>query len=524
MAVSITCYGGVSEIGGNKFLVEDDELRLLLDFGIAFGRQQEYFNEFLRPRSTRGLLDPVALELIPPLEGLYRHDLTAPGFWERFNNQPQYRNLLADGRDRAVDAIFLSHAHLDHNGDVSYVDRDIPVFCSRVTAMITRALQCTGGTSLDREMIWINPRQFDNEGNCGSARAPYEARNYYFVDGPLSPDAAVLWQSSPGSKDLLAPRYEPDLPDRLGITYRQWPVDHSIPGATCYAVHTSAGWVAYTGDIRFHGCYGSNTRDCADGLADLHPEALLCEGTHIEDDKQVSEGEIVENALPLIRNASGKLVVADFGARNVERLQTFLRLAAETGRKLAVQPKDIYLLECISLADPGLFPDPWQLPALTVYADPKASQRIWERALRQKWIDRTVYPADVCTMPGKYILAWSLWDLNDLLDLQGIEGGIYIYSNSKAYDEEQAADLDRLRNWVKKMGLVLYGDPDDKDAVPLHSSGHASGPELVSFVKQVNPRCLIPVHTEHPLWWQSQLADTDIQILNPEVGIPLQVS
>jgi mRNA degradation ribonuclease J1/J2 len=77
---------------------------------------------------------------------------------------------------------------------------------------------------------------------------------------------------------------------------------------------------------------------------------------------------------------------------------------------------------------------------------------------------------------------------------------------------------------VKKMGLVLYGDPDGKDAVPLHSSGHASGPELVSFVKQVNPRFLIPVHTEHPLWWQSQLADTDIQILNPEVGIPLQVS
>ena len=52
-ATTITCYGGVNEIGGNKLLLEDGGARLFFDFGIAFGRQQQYFNEYLRPRAAR---------------------------------------------------------------------------------------------------------------------------------------------------------------------------------------------------------------------------------------------------------------------------------------------------------------------------------------------------------------------------------------------------------------------------------------------------------------------------------------
>ena len=33
MMVSLTCFGGVSEIGGNKTLLEDGNTRFLFDFG-----------------------------------------------------------------------------------------------------------------------------------------------------------------------------------------------------------------------------------------------------------------------------------------------------------------------------------------------------------------------------------------------------------------------------------------------------------------------------------------------------------
>ncbi len=76
MATRLTCYGGVDEIGGNKMLLETSGLRVLFDFGKAFGRYGAYFDGvFVKERVTRGLLDPLALGLVPALRGLLREDL-----------------------------------------------------------------------------------------------------------------------------------------------------------------------------------------------------------------------------------------------------------------------------------------------------------------------------------------------------------------------------------------------------------------------------------------------------------------
>ena len=159
---------------------------------------------------------------------------------------------------------------------------------------------------------------------------------------------------------------------------RWWPVDHSIPGAVGYAIHTSAGWVAYTGDIRFHGRQRAATQRFAEALADLHPIALICEGTHPELDMAsptVGEDEIITNALPVLHRYEGKLVIADFAPRNIERLLSFCELAQQTGRILLAQPKDIYLMRAMCLADPDSCPAPEALPTIAMYADPKAAPR-----------------------------------------------------------------------------------------------------------------------------------------------------
>jgi ribonuclease J len=524
MSTRITCYGAVGKIGGNKFLVEDGGARLLLDFGIDFDQAGQYYNELLRPRPARGLLDPLALGLIPPLEGLYRRDLELPDLWARMRGSAGYRNLERSGGLTAVDAVLLSHAHLDHNGDVSYLDERIPIVCTRTSGAIARAMQVTGQTSLEREMAYASPR-VDKGGILGSGEA-YRLRPFLFLEGGLAGGGREFWESAgSGSRKGMRTSAADAFPGEIaGLKVRAWPVDHSIPGAVGYAVGTNAGWVGYTGDIRFHGRRGVQTRAFADVLAGLHPRALLCEGTHLESSAgRITEDEILERVVRILGRYQGKLAIADFGPRNVERLQVFLDAAQRTNRRLLLQPKDAYLLRALHLVEPDSCPTPDSGSNVGLFDDPKAAPRTWERETREGWRAPVVRAGNVSEKPGDFILADSLWDLNDLPDLEGISGGVYLFSNSRAYDDEQAADLDRLRNWVRWLGLDLVGDPDNKDSVSLHASGHASGDELAEFVRTVKPEILIPIHTEHPDWWKETLRGSGVEVRAPEYGVGISI-
>ena len=52
---SLTFYGGANEIGGNKILLEDKGARIYLDFGQSFDFGEDYFYDWLQPRSAHGL-------------------------------------------------------------------------------------------------------------------------------------------------------------------------------------------------------------------------------------------------------------------------------------------------------------------------------------------------------------------------------------------------------------------------------------------------------------------------------------
>lgn len=71
----ITFLGGVNEIGGNCFLVEDIDTKVLLDFGLRYSIRQKYFEEYLKPRTACGLVDVLTIGLIPDMPEFYRKDL-----------------------------------------------------------------------------------------------------------------------------------------------------------------------------------------------------------------------------------------------------------------------------------------------------------------------------------------------------------------------------------------------------------------------------------------------------------------
>lgn len=572
---TLTCYGGVEEIGGNKFLLEFGERRIFFDFGKSFGRYGRFFDGvFIKDRVGRGLLDPLSLGLIPPLRGLLRDDLVpvldpdrldqraiepqgrrrkprieyhlapdaAEAFWAHWQEHggPAYRDLRRE-HGPAVDLVVLSHAHQDHISDLEYVRPDIPACSTRMTAFISKVLLDTGLASSGAPYLTLRAPKADGILEAAQEVGP-TPRPWVFLDdppegedrgGPLD-TGATFWRSV-GSR-TLSTRFA-SVPS--GLRLRHWLVDHSLYGACGCAVETDAGWVAYTGDLRFHGGRGNLSQAFAEALAALEPAVLLCEGTRLQRERdhpveRITETRVLENCLEVVHQAKGELVVADFAPRNIERLQSFHRIAQETGRRLLVQPKDAYLLRAMHLAEPSL-PDLMQDPHVGLYDDPKVRPYAWEQLVRERYPSKRCGPQQIRKSPGDYLLAFSLTDIVDLLDLQFLlgrqAGGLYLFSNSQAYDDEQMADLMRLWTWAKHLGMRVVGlerktNNGREIIVPqpgYHTSGHASEADLVEFVKGVRPKALVAIHTEVPQRWRDLLSGTSIRVFLPEMGRPITV-
>lgn len=526
MVPKLIVYGGAREIGGNKIFLEDGDVRLWLDFGTPFSRYRSFFNEYLRPRSTRGLWDLLALGLLPPLYGLYREDLAPPRLWERFEG----KNLKRD-HGPAVDAVLITHAHLDHMGDIAFLDPDIPLVMSPMTAAVARAMQVTSTSGFTHEWCYLTKRVWDEGSGTLQVekRAPYHGRRFDLLADSVPPELQTWWLHPLGRSRGL--NGSPPEPFSGRVSDRRvcwWPVDHSIPGAVAFAVETRAGWMAYTGDLRFHGREQAVSERLQADWEQMGIAVLLCEGTRLGESTRITEGQVYENALELTDRAEGRLVVADFAPRNLERFQTFLEVARQTRRCLVIQPRDAYLLEAISRVSPTfreILDGSRDNSQICLLNDPKARPNPWEQDLRERWRNRMVKLSQISKDPGAYLLCCSLLDMNDLLDIDpaSLEGGLYLYANSRAYDEEQAVDLERLRQWVRHLGMRMEGDPDDPHARPLHASGHAGEDELAAFVRAVRPRVLVPVHAERPERWQEILRGTNIQVQIPEPGQEIQI-
>ncbi|MBI4343957.1 MAG: ribonuclease J [Euryarchaeota archaeon] len=498
MPLDLTVYDGARTVGGNKILLDFDGHSVFFDFGINYKRMGEFYEEFLQPRSGRGIHDFLRMELVPRL-GIYREDLT-----------PSDLMLPAPKR---VEAVLLSHAHMDHAGCIGLLRQDIKVCASPITAALLKAMRDCGRGDIEAEIAYLGARKrAEGEPRVVEAedrgRTPYRGRDFALT-GPLPEGLPAFWSHSPKRRGLVAGALAPAV-ETFSFRLEAYPVDHSIYGATAFAVETSAGWVVYTGDIRVHGKHAPETEAFVRSAARLRPKVLVMEGTKAgREGNEPTEEEVRRNCLGAVEAEEG-LVVADFSPRNFERLETFLRIARETGRRMAVLPKDAYLLDALGLVD-GVD----RMGELLIYRDLKAHRDGWEAEVLNKFGEKLVDPREVGRRAEEYILAFSFWDLKNLLDIEA-KGGRYIYSSSEAYTEDQVIDFQRLHNWLRYMGLEVVGfevvDGRPRFQKGFHASGHASAEELLAIARAIDPEILVPVHTEDPNFFAEHLPDIGVLI------------
>jgi len=427
--VKITLYGGKNEIGGNKILLEDKGVRIFLDFGQSFNFGEDFFYDWLKPRTVNGLEAYFEFGLLPKLPKLYSKKMLA------------LTDLKYEKPD--VDAVFISHSHSDHCGHINFLDEDIPIYMGHGTHRI----------------IEIYHKLYPGLVNIGV----HNNLNFFKTGDKIKVKHLVI---------------EPIH------------VEHSVPGAYGFIIHTSKGAVVYTGDFRMHGPRADMTKEFIKKAIAAKPHTLICEGTRMayETEHNYTEVEVQDKADDIIKKSKG-LVLTYFSMINVDRFMSFYRAAIKNKRILVIDPNFAYIID--NLRDKiSILPDVMTDKNIRIYFRIAKSCTFHEKDYglkERKYCPRMITYKEIHKDQKKYVMHMGFYKLIELIYLQP-KNADFIYSMSEHFLEGEGNESERKiwTNWMEHFGITFH---------KAHCSGHASKKEVLDVVKRIGAEVVVPVHT-----------------------------
>ena len=424
---TLTFYGGVNEIGGNKVLLEDKGVRVFLDFGQSFTSGAEYFRGWLTPRAVNGLGDYFEFNLLPKIKGIYGEKQLE--FTDLPYTQPK------------VDAVFLSHAHVDHMGHVMFLDEKIPLHCGYGTKIFMESMEATSTINFGKHHY----KRF---------RTGHKIRIEHLLIEPIH-------------------------------------VDHSIPASYGFIIHTSKGAIVYTGDLRAHGPRKEMTEEFVEKAHTSDPVAMITEGTRMvetERRKNYSELQVKKLSNEVISKTDKIVFVTHYG-RDTDRFRTFYKVAKENDRKIVISPKTAHLLSELIQDKHLLLPDPTKNENILVYYKRKRTGKfqekdyyVWERKFMEKMVNHKF----VHKYQNEIVMDLDFYQFAELIDIRPNSGSHFIHSMSEPYSEEDIEDT-IMHNWLDHFKIKFH---------QLHASGHLNRHQLTDLINYIQPRRIFPIHTE----------------------------
>ena len=429
-------HRGANEIGGLCVEVFTEKTRLVIDIGMPLVNKDS--TRFDSETAEKAPIDELrGKNFLPDIPALY---------------EPQ-----AEDKETAL---LISHAHQDHYGLISYIDKNIPVYIGKAgQKLIELAAVFAGGN-----FIIENPRRFES----------YKPFN--FGD----------------------------------ITITPYPMDHAAFDAYAFLVQAGGESLFYSGDFRSHGRKSKLFYKFLH-VAPKNADYLLLEGTTLSRSKEKfpTEEQLERQFVKTFRETKGINLVFVSG-QNIDRLVTIFRACRERGKIFAV---DFYIANVLSaLAELGYgVPHPSVgFPKIRVFF-PERLRRRMEHLNRNDLIDRykkyEINPEEINEKSKNIVMTIRASMGREINQIQDISDGTLIYSMWDGYKEK--ADTERFLSDISRRGATITN---------IHTSGHADLFTLRKMAEAVQPKELIPVHTTESDRYQEYFPDFTVrQVADSEI-------
>lgn len=362
-----------------------------------------------------------------------------------------------------VAGFFLTHAHGDHSGLMPRIRPDVPIYLSKGTSQMMLA------------------------GSCFAAQ-----------------DALPKSRGT-----ILAEDQWLELPPFRILPLR---VDHSAYGALAYLIEAEGRRVLYTGDLRAHGRKPGMLRTLCAQAARGPLDALITEGTLLGSERFAgrSEHQLEDIVAAEMRHASG-LVITSFSAQHIDRFVTFYKAAHKAGRIFVADHYLEFILYLLRHDMPTLPHIGTQAGDLRLLSFP--GQKIVDRGAPSRIAAYRAAGASVTAEslragPSRYAMLFRPRMIETVFGGQLPPSSTCLYGYWNGY----LSKLDWLN--AKKALETTAGR-----LIETHTSGHIFAEDLRTLITTLNPRRVIPVHTNKPEGFHKLHAGT---ILLPD-GVPFDL-